>query len=121
MTRCGPVDSDQFAQHHRRQGHHFEALARDRGDPLERFARQPADDLEEDLRFGASDRVMVDDVERVVRMIHVQPGQCARRAADQVQVLPDPPARDRRSGERPLDRFRDRLGVVANLGQTQRS
>ena len=110
---------DQPTQDQGRQGHHFETLARNRGDAFERLARQPADDVKERLGLAARNRVVMDDVKRVMRVLHMQPGNRAGGAADQVEALPELGAHRRRRRQHPVDRFGDGFGVAVELGQTQ--
>ena len=77
-------ESDQLAQNQCGERHHVETLARDCGYPLERFARLPTDDIEEPFGLPSGNRVAVNDVQRILHVVHVQPGDRARRSTDQI-------------------------------------
>ncbi len=82
----GSMPAQQPQQQPRRQRHDLEALARDGADPLERFARLARHQIEIFLGLGARQRVFLDDVERILRLLHVEPRQRAPRAADGIEV-----------------------------------
>src|SRR6516225_7246909 len=73
-------ESYQLAQDQCRKRHYVETPARDRSDSLERFARLPANDVEETFGLSSGNRVPMNDVEWVLRVLHVQPGDRARCA-----------------------------------------
>ena len=68
-------------------GSNLEPLAADRGDAFERAAGLAGDDFEKALGILPRYRVFVDDVQRVMRLLHMQPRQGPPRAADQIQRL----------------------------------
>src|ERR1700719_2006064 len=112
---------DQLAQDQCRERHYVEALARDRGDSLERLARLPAHDIEETFGLPSGNRVAVNDVERILRMLHVQPGNGARCSADQIQLPSGRRAQNRNAGERLFDGFRQTFRAIAEFGKAKRA
>src|SRR5439155_13703535 len=79
------AEGNQPPQDRRRQRHHFEAAAADAGDALQGAPRLGADDIEEGFRRATGDRVLVDDMQRIMRLLDVQPRDRAPGAAYQVQ------------------------------------
>src|SRR5207248_2464285 len=114
-------EGNQLAQNQCRERHDVEAPARDRGDSLERFARLPADDIEETFGLPSRNRVPMNDVERILRVLHVEPGDRARRSADQIQLSSGGGAQNRSAGERPVDRFGQNLRPIPEFGKAERA
>src|SRR6185437_10533836 len=77
------------------------------------------DEVEEPVGLGAADRVLVDDMKRIARLLHVQPGDRPPGAADEVKRLAGYRAQHRRLVDDPVYRLADRLFVVAELSEPQ--
>src|SRR6516165_4458046 len=120
MTRCGAAMATILRRTNAAEGTNSRRL-RAIVDSFKRFARLPPDDVEEGLGLAAADRVLVDDVKRIVGMLHVQPGNGARGPADQIQIFSPRGAQHRGGRQRPLCRFGNCLDAIAELRQTQRS
>ena len=105
---------DHPVEDHRRQRHQLQPLAIDRGDAFERAPRQAGDDLQKAFRRAAGHGVLVDDMQRVLRLLHVQPGDAPatpRRPGNKR------PAGCRRAADRRrIDDARDGLAENRDLG-----
>ena len=81
----------QPAQDQRGDRQCFKAFAIDRRDAVERAARLAGDDVEKGLRRLTRYRVFMDDVQRVLGLLHVQPRQRPPCAADRdINSFPRP-------------------------------
>ena len=63
----------------------------------------------------------MNNVERILRVLHVQPGDGARRSADQIQLSSGGGAQNRSAGERPVDRFGQNLRPIPEFGKAERA
>ena len=98
-----PAGGDQPPQHKGGERHHLDPASADRGDALQRAARLAGNDVEEFFRGAARDRVFVNDVQRIARLLHVQPGDRPPRAANQIEAAAGGVAHDRGAGEGAVD------------------
>ncbi len=100
----GLEPAQQAQQDARGERYDFEALARDRADALQRLARLARDEIEIFLGLDPRQGIGLDDVERIVRLLHVEPRQRAPRAAHGIEALFRRAGEERHAGKALVDR-----------------
>ena len=63
----------------------------------------------------------MNDVERILRVLHVEPGDRARRSADQIQLSSGGGAQNRSASECPVDRFGQNLRPIPEFRKAERA